>query len=255
MATWPALLGAGALCGFLNAAASSGSAITLPLLLALGLPAGVANGTNRLPVLAGLITALWRYQRAGAIPWHLVLRLLPIFLGAAAAGARLAVMLQMQTIRVVIDVALLLALAMVLLHPQRWLSVEDQPSPQRRLPRRLQLLMGAVGFWAGLIVLDTATYLLVCLVLVGGIALPRANAIKVVLLTASVLVSLLVFSWSGEVAWRQALPLMLGSALGGWLGAGLALGPDARLWIYRLLVLALGLEVLHQLWQWLGRMV
>ena len=255
METWPALLGAGALCGFLNAAASSGSAITLPLLLALGLPAGVANGTNRLPVLAGLITALWRYQRAGAIPWRLVLRLLPIFLGATAAGAWLAVMLHMQIIRVVIDVALLLALAMVLLHPQRWLSTEDQPSPQLRLSGRLQLLMGAVGFWAGLIVLDTATYLLVGLVLVGGIALPRANAIKVVLLTASVLVSLLVFSWSGEVAWRQALPLMLGSALGGWLGAGLALGPDARLWIYRLLVLALGLEVLRQLWQWLGRLV
>lgn len=254
METWPALLGAGALCGFLNAAASSGSAITLPLLLALGLPAGVANGTNRLPVLAGLLTALWRFQRAGAIPWRLTLQLLPVFLAAAATGAWVAVMLHMQIIRMVIDLALLLALVMVLLHPQRWLEAEGPALPSRP-SWRLQSLMAAVGFWAGLIVLDTATYLLVCLVLVGGIALPRANAIKVVLLAASGLVSLLVFSWSGEVLWRQALPLMLGSALGGWLGAGLALGPNARLWIYRLLVLALGLEVVHQLGQWLRQTV
>jgi len=51
---WLPLIGAGILCGFLNTAASSGSAITLPLLLALGLPPAVANGTNRLPVLVGL---------------------------------------------------------------------------------------------------------------------------------------------------------------------------------------------------------
>ena len=47
------LLAGGAVAGALNTLASSGSAITLPLLILLGIPPGVANGTNRLSVLLG----------------------------------------------------------------------------------------------------------------------------------------------------------------------------------------------------------
>jgi len=87
MHTWILLLGAGIVCGFLNAAASSVSALTLPLLLLLGLPPGVANGTNRLPVLVGMASALWHFQRAEAIPWSFTLRLLPVFLLSALTGS------------------------------------------------------------------------------------------------------------------------------------------------------------------------
>jgi hypothetical protein len=110
MATWLSLLGAGVLCGFLNAAASSGSAISLPLLLALGLPPAVANATNRLPVLVGFITAVWRFQSAGAIRWRFCLQLMPVFLVSAVVGANLATQLPMERIRLLVYLALGLAL-------------------------------------------------------------------------------------------------------------------------------------------------
>jgi len=249
--TWLLALGAGGLCGFLNAAASSGSALTLPLLLSLGLPPAVANGTNRVGVLAGMVSATWRFQRAGVIPWRLLGRLLPPFLGMAVLGAAIAAELPMRGIRLLIDGALLLALAMVLLRPHRWLrddgnaAIHGPPSP------RLLMLMAAVGLWTGLIVLDAATYLLVSLVLVGGVALPKANVLKVLLIGPATLASLVVFLARGEIDAFLALPLALGSALGGWLGAALALGPHARLWIYRLLIGTLGFEAVHMLWGWL----
>ena len=59
--------------------------------------------------------------------------------------------------------------------------------------------------------------------------------------------SLVLFAGHSELDWGAALPLMIGSALGGWLGAALALGPQAKQWIYRLLVLTLSLEVLLML--------
>jgi len=242
MQTWLALLGAGTLCGFLNAAASSGSAISLPLLLAIGLPPAVANGTNRLPVLVGLATAFWRFQRAGAIPWRFTLKLIPVFVLSALAGAALASLLPMDHIRLLVHIALLLALALVLLRPHRLLAADRLATAQMVTPQ-LQLLMAGVGFWTGLIVLDAATYLLVGLVLVGGVALQEANAIKAVLIGLASLASLAVFARGGELDWGAALPMMLGSALGGWLGAALALGPQARQWIYRLLILALSAEV------------
>jgi uncharacterized membrane protein YfcA len=52
------LLATGIACGFVNTLASSGSAISLPILLTLGLPALAANATNRLPVLFGSLMAL-----------------------------------------------------------------------------------------------------------------------------------------------------------------------------------------------------
>jgi uncharacterized membrane protein YfcA len=107
-------------------------------------------------------------------------------------------------------------------------------------------MTAGVGLWNGLIVLDSGTYLLMSLVLMGGLALQQAcavKAVKAVLIGAATVVSLAVFIHSGQVAWGAALPLMLGSALGGWLGASLALGTNARLWIYRLLIAALALEL------------
>ena len=248
MHTWFALLAAGTLCGFLNAAAASGSAISLPLLLALGLPPAVANGTNRLPVLMGLATAVWRFQRAKAIPWGFTVKLIPAFVLSAVLGASLAAALPMEHIRLLVYFALLLALALVLLRPQRLLEA-GQSADTLAITPWLQLLMAGVGFWTGLIVLDAATYLLVGLVLIGGVALQQANAIKAVLIGLASLASLAVFASSGEVDWAAGLPLMLGSAIGGWLGAALVLGPRARQWIVRLLILALGGEVA---WMLLG---
>ena len=127
MVTWIALLGAGALCGFLNVAASSGSAITLPLLIALGLPPAIANGTNRLPVLVGMASAIWRFQKSKAIPWPFCLRLLPVFVISALVGAQMAAMLPMERIRVLVHIAVVLALVDV--DPGNQSRVNESPHP------------------------------------------------------------------------------------------------------------------------------
>ncbi|HEY4351300.1 MAG TPA: TSUP family transporter, partial [Paraburkholderia sp.] len=64
------VLVAGLLCGFLNAVASSGSAVSLPVLLTIGLHATVANATNRIPVLVGSLAATVGLARSGTIPWR-----------------------------------------------------------------------------------------------------------------------------------------------------------------------------------------
>lgn len=241
------LLVAGAICGFLNAAASSGSAVTLPILLALGLPPSVANGTNRLPVIVGMCTAFVNFQRAKAIPWGFTLQLLPTFLTFVVAGASFASILPMEQVRSLVHVAIVLALLLLLLKPDRWLAADCEVLP-RRATWKLKILMAVVGVWTGLIVLDSGTYLLITLVLVGGLSLRQANAIKVVLIGSATLLSGAIFLIQGEVNWFYGIPLMIGSAIGGMLGARLALGPAARQWIYRLLLAALSVEAALSVW-------
>jgi uncharacterized membrane protein YfcA len=249
---WIYLLIAGVCCGFLNAAASSGSAITLPVLLALGLPPSLANGTNRLPVLVGMATAFWSFQRRRAIPWSFVLRLLPAFLLSALLGAGLASALPMGQIRLLVHVAVALALLLLLFKPQRWLRDGADLTDSIFPSARLQVAMAGVGLWTGLIVLDAGTYLMISLVLIGGLSLKQANAVKVVLVGGATLISLAVFIVGGEIDWPSAFPLMLGSAVGGRFGAAVALGPSARQWIYRLLILALLLELASMVWMWIS---
>ena len=56
-------VGAGLLAGFINTLASSGSAVTLPLMILVGIPAPIANGTNRLPLLVGGLSAVLTFHR------------------------------------------------------------------------------------------------------------------------------------------------------------------------------------------------
>lgn len=51
-------LGAGFLSGFLNTIASAGSAATLPLLVFMGLPANIANATNRVQIAMGRFSSI-----------------------------------------------------------------------------------------------------------------------------------------------------------------------------------------------------
>jgi uncharacterized membrane protein YfcA len=195
-----------------------------------------------------MATAFWSFQRGGLIPRPFIFRLLPAFLLPALAGAAIASFLPMQAIRVLVHVAVVLALLLLLVKPQRWLrdglalAADARPSPT------LQLVMAGVGLWTGLIVLDSGTYLLISLVLVGGLSLRQASAVKVVLIGLATVISMAIFILKGEVNWGSALPLMLGSALGGRLGAALVLGPAARQWIYRLLILAIFLEIISMFW-------
>ncbi|MFO1067615.1 MAG: sulfite exporter TauE/SafE family protein [Geminicoccaceae bacterium] len=241
----PLLLAAGLGCGLLNALASSGSALTLPLLLLLGLDPATANATNRLPVVVGALSALVRFQRQGAVDWRLLARLAPSSLGGTVLGAVAAQLLPAPDLRLAVTAAVLLALLVVLAGLNRLLA-----EPAARPPRTdlvTQLAFFAIGCWLGFIVLDGATYLLLGLVLLVRLPLLGANGLKAALIFLSSLVTLAIFADGGSVAWGAGSFLAIGSLAGGWLGASLAARPAARLWTVRILLGVIVLEAAHLL--------
>lgn len=234
----------GVAAAFVNTVASSGSAISLPIMMMIGVAPVVANATNRLPIVIGCATAVWAFHRAGHLPWRDAARFcVPAALGAAAGASLASVFDDVHTTNLVI-VAVVVALLLLFARPSKWLSADRTDQPPNRGPLVITL-MGIVGFWAGLIAVDSGTYALAALVLVGRFPIREANAIKVASLGLAALVSLVIFSGKGEIDWRVAFFLALGSVIGAFLGARLALGPHAAKWVFRLLVLVLALEVIH----------
>ena len=103
----------GAAAGFVNTLASSGTAISLPILLFLGFPPYVANATNRLTVLAAACSSTLTFARKGTIDWkHVPHVVLPIFAGSII-GALLADRLPDKGLRQLIVLAVFLSLVLV----------------------------------------------------------------------------------------------------------------------------------------------
>jgi uncharacterized membrane protein YfcA len=243
------LIGCGLAGGFINTIAASGATVTLPGMIAMGLEPAVANGTNRLAAVAGLATATWRFQQAGAIPWGLTLRATaPMVLGASV-GSLAATAVSDTWITLAVAVSLLFVLATLITQPGRLLEDRSVDLETLRLGPVFHLLMALTGLWAGFISLGSGVMTLLVLVLAGRLPLKTANILKCFVRLSSSLVALAVFGLRGSIDWLWALPLALSSMAGAWIAAQLALGPQATQWIFRSLVLVVGLEVVGFSWR------
>lgn len=102
---WALLVAVGIACGFLNTLASSGSAVSLPVLVMLRIPEVAANATNRLPVMIGSLMATWSFARSGQMDWRAAAQLVsPAVLGSIA-GALLAEKLANRQMGIIITAA------------------------------------------------------------------------------------------------------------------------------------------------------
>ena len=234
---------AGLVCGFLNTVASSGSAVTLPILMAIGLPAAAANATNRIPVLIGAMAATIQLARHGAIPWRRgVMVGAPMVLGAVS-GAIISEHLPGHDLRKIIVGAVVIALILIFTKLKRLLDAAS--SDDFRLNIKTVCLLFMVGVWAGFIVLDSGTYMLLVLVLAVGLPLLEANAIKNFVTLLATLAAMLVFVEHQSVDWRIGGPMGAGSLIGGLLGARVAISGHARRWVVGLLVVVIVGELMH----------
>jgi uncharacterized protein len=245
---WIVLIVAGLACGFLNTLASSGSAVSLPILVMFGLSASAANATNRLPVLIGSLMALWTFQRRKQVDWPAAARLAPAVGLGSVVGVLLAEALPNRQMGIVITVVILIALLLLFTKVKQALGHDPEGPP--RVTIGSIALMFVVGAWLGFIVLDGATYLMLILILVCHYDLARANALKVLLASIATLVAIIMFSRAGDTRWLEGILLSAGSVLGGHLGATLSSNPLAGVWAFRALQTVILLEVVQLAWHY-----
>ncbi len=215
------VVAAGFMAGFINTLAGSGSLITLPLLIFLGLPANVANGTNRIAILLQTAVGVSSFHRQRVLDLRGGLMLAAPAVVGSIVGAQIAVNLDELMMRRAIGTLMVVMLAVILVRPKRWL--EGRPEAVHQRPDWKQLLLFfAIGVYGGFIQAGVGIFLLAGLVLGAGYDLVRANAVKVLIVLCFTLCALVVFLVNGQVQWGIGLILAVGNMLGAWVAARIA---------------------------------
>jgi uncharacterized membrane protein YfcA len=236
------LLIAGMIGGFLNAMVSSGSAITLPFMIFLGIPPSIANATNRIPCMVGFVSSTINFHRAKLIDWRKVFILsVPLIIGTIT-GVLLVSKLNDNSVKYILIGALFFSLILALTKFKKLTLKETNKSKPITLLTLLIFLL--IGVWAGVIVLDTATFILFALTLNLGIDLLKSNAIKSAVCLIILITSSIIFYVEGQIDWGIGIILSIGSFVGGYLGSKLAISDNSRVWLFRILISVLLLEII-----------
>ena len=239
------MVAAGFGAGFINTLAGSGSLLTLPLLIFLGLPATVANGTNRVAILLQNVVGVSRFHRRGVLDVRGGLWLaMPAIVGSIV-GARIAVEIDEGVLRTTIGVLMLVMAVVIVLRPKRWL--EGEADKRQGRPSWLQIaIFFAVGAYGGFIQAGVGVFLLAGLVLGAGYDLVRANAVKVFIVLCFTAFALAVFVGHDHVRWDLGLVLALGNMSGAWVATHMAVEKGAGFvrWVLVAVVVASGVALL-----------
>ncbi|MFX4227448.1 MAG: sulfite exporter TauE/SafE family protein [Porticoccaceae bacterium] len=212
------LTGAGVIAGWLNVMAGGGSMLTIPIMLFMGFPGPIANGTNRIAILAQNISATTNFRRKGFRELKLGLSLSLAAIPGAIAGAMIGVRLEGELFNRILAIIMIGTMILMMTGGEKKVRQPDHK------PTRKQLILGHVcmvgaGFWGGFIQIGVGFILMPILNRVMGLDLVRVNALKVFVILCYTIVALAIFATQVEVLWIAGLALALGNALGGWMGA------------------------------------
>lgn len=219
---------AGFAAGWINVLAGGGSLFTVPILVFLGLPGPVANGTNRIAIIAQNIASVSAFFRKGYSDFRLSATLAAAASIGAFFGAEVGVKLDGVWFNRILALVMVAVIAIMAVGEDKKAPPPDGKSPAKNLLLGHALMVGA-GFWGGFIQIGVGFLIMPILYRVMGLDLVRVNMHKVFIALVFSLVALAVFASKVGVAWEAGLALAAGNALGGWMGAHATVAKGARL--------------------------
>lgn len=212
------LVGVGFAVGFINTIAGGGSLLSLPVLIFLGLPPSVANGTNRVAIAIQTATAVAGFKSKGVSTFPFNIYLGASALVGAVIGARIAVDVDGALFNRILAIIMVTVIIIIIFKPKTNLQ-----NIQERLTGKY-LWIGIIAFfffgiYGGFINAGLGFILILFLHYVNHMTLVRANATKVAVVFIYMLSALVVFALNDKVNWFIGLVLAVGNAGGAWIAS------------------------------------
>ena len=212
------LIVAGLFAGFINTLAGSGSLITLPLLMFLGLSPHQANATNRVAIFFQNLVAVRNFRQQKMLHTRQELYLVIPALIGSAVGASLAIQVNEEVLNTFIGILLFVMFFLILFKPDRWVKQQAGLVSGKGKVLRI-IIFFFIGVYGGFIQAGVGFFLLAGLVLGVGYDLIKANAVKVLIVFTYTALALGIFIWSGQVNYLYGLVLAVGNSSGAYVAS------------------------------------
>ncbi|MGD8109802.1 TSUP family transporter [Vibrio sp. TRT 17S01] len=231
--------------GFIDAMAGGGGLLTLPALLAVGVPPTQALATNKLQSSFGSFSASWYFVRNGIVNIkEMRLAIVCTFVGSAI-GAEVVQYINAGVLTSLIPLLLVAISLYFLLMPK----TREQSGKAKISEAMFAFCVGGgVGFYDGFFGPGTGSIFTVCFVALGHLSLVDATARTKVLNFTSNIAALMFFIFAGLPIWEIGLVMAIGGFLGARLGAKVVISKGQQ-WIRPLVITMSMLMALKLLWE------
>lgn len=215
---YPLLVVVGFAVGFINTVAGGGSLLSLPVLIFLGLPSNIANGTNRVAIViqTALATAGFKSKGISTFPFNAYLGI-AAFVGSII-GAYIAVDIKGEVFNRILAIVMISVVFIIIFSPK--INVKDL---EERLTGKYLWIGIAVffffGIYGGFINAGLGFLMILFLHYVNRMSLVRSNATKVSVVFLYMISALAVFAFNDKVNWKIGLILAIGNGSGAWLAS------------------------------------
>ncbi|BCX79680.1 TSUP family transporter [Campylobacter sp. 19-13652] len=211
--------------GFIDAIAGGGGLITVPTLLAMGMPPHLALGTNKLQASLGCLAAAIKFGLSGLINFkEIISGILFTFMGSFV-GTRVILHLDAGFLRYIIPV-MLVAIFIYTIFSHK---VGESDKKAKLKPAIFWVIFGfSIGFYDGFFGPGTGSFWTFSLVAILGLNLKKAVANTKALNLTSNIVSFATFAISSNVLWKVGFLMGTAAIIGAFLGASLAIKREIK---------------------------
>jgi uncharacterized protein len=233
--------------GFVNVIAGGGSLISIPVLIFMGFPPNIANATSRVGIFFQNVVAVGVYKNSGFKNDRFTYLLTLSALIGSVIGTFWAVKMDNEAFNLVLAIVMVLMFFLMLLDPKKF---HRNAAEQLDLKRQIfsVFIFFFIGIYGGFLQAGTAILIMAVLNLVNNLNLVKVNYMKVFVVLAMNILSLLIFHFKGVIDWKYGLLMATGTSIGGYYGTVFSI-KKGEVWIRRIVlatILAMAAKLFYE---------
>ena len=212
------LVVAGFVAGFINTIAGGGSLITLPVLIFLGLPPSIANGTNRIGIFLQTFTGAVGYRTKGikTFPFSIYCGISALL--GSVIGAQIAIDIKGETFNRILAAVMIVVVLLIVFKPK--VSIESLM--ERTTGKHLWIsviIFFFLGIYGGFLNAGIGIIVLLFLTYFNRMSLIKANATKVTIACIYTFAAIVMFVLNDKINWTYGIFLAIGNMIGAWISS------------------------------------
>ena len=211
------LLFCGIIAGFINTVAGGGSLLTLPILIFMGLPSNIANGTNRVAIFMQNIFSISGYKSRGISDFKYSSWLSVSALIGSIIGAKIAININEDMFNKILSIVIIIIVLNIIYNKKPFNINSENISIEKKIISVIMFFF--IGIYGGFIHAGVGFLILSILSNYNGIQLSKANSIKVFVVFVYTFFALIVFIMENKINWILGINLGIGNSIGGWIAS------------------------------------